>query len=158
LTYLLLALALAPVLYVIYANRELLVADKIGLSFTVNLLGSALVAAGLFFQVWTAKLLTLRGIIGIREIVAPEESKLVDAGPFGIVRHPAYLAHTMIFLGSFLYTGVLSVALLTLVDFLVISLVIIPLEERELKKRLGAEYDEYIKRVPRLLPWKRIFR
>jgi|WetSurMetagenome_2_1015567.scaffolds.fasta_scaffold02353_7 protein-S-isoprenylcysteine O-methyltransferase Ste14 len=154
LTYLLLALVMAPTLYLIYANRELLVAYKTGLPLLLNIIGLALVAMGLLFQVWTAKLLTLKGITGMREIVAPEESELVDTGPFGVVRHPSYLAHTMIFLGSFLYTGVLSVALLTIVDFVVISQIIIPLEERELRKRLGSEYDEYMKKVHRLIPGK----
>jgi protein-S-isoprenylcysteine O-methyltransferase Ste14 len=153
-TYVLVAMVTAPVLYLIYANREILVADKTGLPLPVNIIGLALVAAGLLFQIRTAKILTLRGLTGIREIVAPEESKLVDSGPFGVVRHPSYLAHTMIFLGAFLYTGVLSVALLTVVDFLVISLIIIPLEERELRNRFGAKYDDYMKKVPRLIPGK----
>jgi protein-S-isoprenylcysteine O-methyltransferase Ste14 len=99
-----------------------------------------------------ARLLTLRGIIGAPEIAAPEESMLTDNGPFAIVRHPTYLAHIIIFLGAFLFTGILSVGLLTIVDFLTLSLVIIPLEEKELIRRLGAYYTEYMKRVPRLIP------
>jgi protein-S-isoprenylcysteine O-methyltransferase Ste14 len=151
-TYLLAGLVMAPILYLIYTNRELLIANKTGLPFIVNITGVALIAAGLFFHIWTARLLTLRGIIGMREIVEPEESRLVDRGPFGVVRHPTYLAHTMLFLGAFLYTGVWSVALLIFLDFATISLIIIPLEERELKKRLGAEYEEYMKKVPRFIP------
>jgi protein-S-isoprenylcysteine O-methyltransferase Ste14 len=151
-TYLLAGLVMAPIMYLIYTNHELLIANKTGLPFIVNITGVVLVAAGLFFHIWTAKLLTLRGIIGMREIVEPEESRLVDRGPFGVVRHPTYLAHTMIFLGAFLYTGVWSVALLTFLDFATISLIIIPLEERELKKRLGAEYEAYMEKVPRLIP------
>jgi protein-S-isoprenylcysteine O-methyltransferase Ste14 len=152
LTYLMVAAIMVPMLYSIYANREILVADKTELPLLVNVIGLAIVATGLLLHVWAAILLTLRGIVGIREIVAPEESQLMDKGPFGVVRHPTYLAHTMIFFGAFLFTGIWSVGLLTIVDFLTISLIIIPLEERELGKRFGMEYEEYMKRVPRLMP------
>jgi protein-S-isoprenylcysteine O-methyltransferase Ste14 len=58
----------------------------------------------------------------------------------------------MIVLGAFLFTGSLAVGLLTILDFLIVSLVIIPLEEKELLRRFGPGYAAYMKKVPRLIP------
>jgi protein-S-isoprenylcysteine O-methyltransferase Ste14 len=152
LTYFFLTLFMAPVLYLVFINRDLIVAHKTAIPFPLDIAGILLVVAGLFMHIWTAKLLTLRGIMGIREIVATDESKLVDKGAFSVVRHPTYLAHSMLFLGAFLFTGVFAVGLLTIVDFLTIRLLIIPLEEKELLVRLGPVYADYMERVPRLIP------
>lgn len=66
---------------------------------------------------------------------------------FSVVRHPTYLAHTALFLGVFLFTGVIAVGIITLIDFILISVIITPLEDRELTTRFGREYEEYKKRV-----------
>ena len=69
-------------------------------------------------------------------------------GPFSIVRHPTYLAHTLIFSGVFLITEVTSVGIITLLDFIIINTIIIPLEEKELLSRFGEDYEFYKKKVP----------
>jgi protein-S-isoprenylcysteine O-methyltransferase Ste14 len=56
----------------------------------------------------------------------------------------------------FLITGVVTVGIVTLLDFVVMNAVVIPLEERELGGRFGEEYKKYKERVPQFFP--RIFR
>jgi protein-S-isoprenylcysteine O-methyltransferase Ste14 len=152
LSYLLPALLPAPLVYIIFINHALIVAQRISLPFLLAAAGLLLLAAGLLLQIWTARLMTLPVIIGMPEIGAQNESRLVDKGPFSVIRHPTYLSHVMIFLGAFLFTGSLAVGLLTILDFLIVSLIIIPLEEKELLRRFGPVYADYMKKVPRLIP------
>ena len=152
LSYLPAALLMIPLAYMIFMNREFIAAQRISLPFLLSAAGLLLLAAGLLLQIWTARLMTLPVIIGIPEIGAQNESRLVDKGPFSVIRHPTYLSHIMIFLGAFLFTGSLAVGLLTILDFLIVSLIIIPLEEKELHRRLGPGYADYMKKVPRLIP------
>ncbi len=76
-------------------------------------------------------------------------TKLVDRGPYALVRHPQYL-------GGILFT--LSITLWTqLLISLILSIIIIVLicqwtyvEDRNLIEKFGEEYKRYIERVPRI--------
>jgi len=58
------------------------------------------------------------------------------------------------FSGVFLITGVITIVIITLLDLLVINILVIPLEERELLIRFGKNYELYKKRVPsQFFPW-----
>lgn len=151
-TYFLAMLVWTPVAYIIFMHRGLVVDCSIGIPHILAFAGLLILAAGTLLHIWTGALLSPRSLIGIPEIISPEESTLVDQGPFAVVRHPTYLAHTMMFLGVFLFTGVVAAGLLTLVDFLVVSIFVIPLEERELLQRFKEPYRKYMERVPRLIP------
>jgi protein-S-isoprenylcysteine O-methyltransferase Ste14 len=141
-----------PVGYLIYHNRVLLLHYKAGFPFWLTVVGFILFAAGCALQLWTGRLLGLWGLMGLPEISNRGQSRLVAEGAFAVVRHPTYLSHTLIFSGVFLVTGVIAVGFITLADFIVINIVIIPLEEKELADRFDGEYDEYKKRVPRFFP------
>ncbi|MGQ9469669.1 MAG: methyltransferase family protein, partial [Nitrososphaerales archaeon] len=116
-----------------------------------------LIVIGTIIHGWAAKLLGIKALIGYSEIRPDnKKSKLIASSLFSIVRHPTYLAPTLLFLGFFLLTGFLSLVLLTLFDFLLSYYVIIPLEERELVQRFRQEYVDYKKRVSKFFP--RFFR
>jgi protein-S-isoprenylcysteine O-methyltransferase Ste14 len=151
-TYIFAAIVWVPVACLIFLGRDYLLANIVEFPLMISSSGLIFLLAGSLLHIWTGALLSPRSLIGIPEIVAPRESRLIDKGPFAVVRHPTYLAHTMMFAGIFLYTGVTAVGILTLVDFIVVSLFVIPLEERELALRFGEPYQEYMKRVPRLMP------
>ena len=71
-------------------------------------------------------------------IVFPKkvEQKYIKSGPYLFVRHPAYLGYLAIWLFSFLATG--RVVLLFFFIFALICVpIIISLEDREMKERLG---------------------
>jgi protein-S-isoprenylcysteine O-methyltransferase Ste14 len=145
-----------PVAYVIYRNRLFLLQYKIELPVVLRIAGIIFLISGSLLHIWTARLLGLAGIIGVPEISTKIHGKLVTGGPFQVVRHPTYLAHTLIFSGVFLMTGVITVGILTLVDLIVVNTIIITLEEKELLIRFGDEYKLYRERVPsRFFPWFR---
>jgi protein-S-isoprenylcysteine O-methyltransferase Ste14 len=137
-----------PVAYLLYHQQALLLAHKVSFHYPVNLFGLILVCAGTVLHLWTIRLLGI-GIIGIPQVFSRIRNTLVTNGPFAVVRHPTYLAHTLIFSGMFFMTGVYALAIIAIIDFITVNVIIIPLEEKELVKRFGEEYDQYKTKVSR---------
>ena len=81
-----------------------------------------------------------------------EGHRLVTAGPYGRIRHPIYSA----MLGKLVALGlVLSHwigLLLGLVLFAIGTAIRVSREEKLLRAQFGAEYEEYARRVPAILP------
>jgi protein-S-isoprenylcysteine O-methyltransferase Ste14 len=119
------------------------------------IVGVLLLAAGTGLQLWTILLLKPRGITGQPELGIAPSVGLVECGAFSIVRHPTYLAHTLMLGGIFLLTGYATMGCIALLDLAVVQALIVPLEERELEQRFGDAYVHYCRRVPRLIPFTR---
>ncbi len=147
LTYLLLLTVWLPIAYLIYLNRHFLIHYKIDLSETFRIIGVLLFLVGLILHLWTGRLLGILGLMGFPEISKKDRGVLIAKGPFLIVRHPTYLAHTLLFSGIFLITEVIAVGVLTLIDFVIVNALIISLEEKELLDRFGDEYKIYKQKV-----------
>jgi protein-S-isoprenylcysteine O-methyltransferase Ste14 len=146
--YLLPVFTWLPLAFLIYRHRDFLLQFKITLPFPCAIIGWFLLISGTLLHIWTARLLGLWGIIGVPELSGSVENHLAAEGPFSIVRHPTYLAHTLMFSGVFLITGVLAVGIIAVVDCIVVNSVIIPLEEKELADRFGEKYASYKRKVP----------
>jgi protein-S-isoprenylcysteine O-methyltransferase Ste14 len=155
-TYFLAAVVWVPVASLVFLNRGFFLLYTVEFPVIVSGLGLVALIAGSLLHIWTGALLSPRSLIGIPEIIDANESRLIDTGPFSVVRHPTYLAHTLMFAGVYFFSGITSVGVLTLVDLIVVNAVIMPLEEKELVQRFGKPYEEYMGRVPRLFP--RMFR
>ena len=155
-TYIMPLLTWLPLAYLIYQNRLFLLQFKINLPLPVQILGVILLVIGTLLHIWTGKLLGLWGLIGLPEVSRKAKERLVTEGPFSLVRHPTYLAHSIMFSGIFFMTEVMVVGILTFTDFIIVNAVIIPLEERELLSRFGRDYEAYMKRMPyRFFPYLR---
>jgi protein-S-isoprenylcysteine O-methyltransferase Ste14 len=152
LTYVMPLFTWLPFAYLIYRNKAFLLSWKIELPVSLHVLGIILLVTGTVLHFWTGKLLGFWGLIGLPEISKRIEGNLVTKGPFSIVRHPTYLAHTLIFSGVFLITGAVTVGIITFIDFLLVYALIIPLEEKELSNRFGNDYNLYKKKVPKFFP------
>ena len=87
-------------------------------------------------------------------ITRKEGHRIVDTGPYGIVRHPIY---TGLIVSAFATAAVrgTSVALLGAAIITLGFWIKARLEERFLREQLGADiYDAYRRRVPMLLPFR----
>jgi methanethiol S-methyltransferase len=87
---------------------------------------------------------------------AQRNHELATAGPYAYVRHPQYVAFVLILSGFLLQWP----TLLTVVMFPALVVMYWRLsiaEEREIRARFGAEYDEYATKTPRFLPRARAF-
>lgn len=151
-TYLLPAFLWPFLAYLIYQNSAILLQFRIDLPEFLNGFGILLLVIGILLHIWTGLLLGLWGLIGVPEISTMTKGRLITKGPFSVVRHPTYLAHTLMFSGIFLITGVIAVGIVTLIDIIVVNSLIIPLEEKELLNRFGKEYESYKKRISRFFP------
>lgn len=84
---------------------------------------------------------------------------LTTAGPYAYVRNPLYVGNFITALGfSIAFTGNLdlpkrlALGALGLGTMLGVYAAIVPLEEAYLRETFGAEFDDYVARVPRLVP------
>lgn len=110
----------------------------------------AVVVGGIAFAWWARVHL---GMLWSARVTRKSDHRIVDTGPYGIVRHPIYTgiltslyATTLSFPGPF---NVLGAVILT-IAFVIKARV----EERFLMEELGSEaYGEYRARVPMLVPF-----
>jgi protein-S-isoprenylcysteine O-methyltransferase Ste14 len=81
--------------------------------------------------------------------------RVIDTGPYSIVRHPIY---TGIILGMLAFAAARARPFAFLMALLVTVFFVYKarLEERFLQKEFGEAYDEYRRRVPMLVPFLRI--
>src|SRR5690606_37471435 len=75
----------------------------------------------------------------------------VTSGPFRWSRNPMYLGSLVMAVGAALIVGTWLMWLVPFVLFLLQNFVIIPFEERSMRRTFGEEYDAYCARVRRWL-------
>jgi protein-S-isoprenylcysteine O-methyltransferase Ste14 len=154
-TYVAIFLEWVPIGFALYLWREVFLQHEVAVTAPFLVLGILLVAAGVALHSWTAKLLGIKATISYTELkpeTAEKNEVLITSGPFRVVRHPSYWAHTMIITGTFLITGIVSVGIIALIDLAITYFVTTELEDRELTERFGNQYEEYKKKVPKFFP------
>ncbi len=79
-------------------------------------------------------------------------SRLVTDGLFGVVRNPIIVAELMIISGEAAYVASLGVILYAIAVSVGGHLIVLHIEEPELRKRFGESYEVYCQNVPRWFP------
>jgi protein-S-isoprenylcysteine O-methyltransferase Ste14 len=98
------------------------------------------------------KQLTQRMIAGGAELSRdPSESKLLTEGAYAVIRHPRYVEVVLLSAGYAFFANYLASYIAVLLAIPALYVVVL-LEERELRDRFGAAYEEYARRVPRFVP------
>ncbi|MGX5839084.1 methyltransferase family protein [Mesorhizobium sp. ArgA1] len=110
---------------------------------------AGLIAIGLLFAWWARLHL---GRLWSASVTAKAEHRVVDTGPYGMVRHPIYTGLLLAILATMAAKG--TVWGIAGAAFLTIGIVVkARLEERFLRGELGSAYDDYTRRVPMLVPF-----
>jgi protein-S-isoprenylcysteine O-methyltransferase Ste14 len=105
---------------------------------------------GVGLYLWCAGAFTFIGKGTPAPIDAPQV--LVIQGPYHWVRNPMYIAVLSIIIGeAILFRSFLLVGYALLVGLAVHAFVVF-VEEPSLRRRFGASYETYLRRVPRWLP------
>ena len=114
-------------------------------------LGASLAIGGLLLMLWCAGLFLLKGRGSPHPFVA-KTKRIVDSGPYGIVRNPMMVGVGMSLIGLCFWFG-LAGLWLGFIGFLAFLHWWVPLyEERDMERRFGEEYRDYCRRVPRWIP------
>jgi protein-S-isoprenylcysteine O-methyltransferase Ste14 len=130
--------------------HESVLAVSFRFSWPLAALGFVLYAVSIALEVSCRRHLKFRILAGVPE-VSGKPGRLLTEGIYARVRNPRYLS---LFFGVAAFALILNYLALYLAFVLFVPAVygIILLEERELRERFGAEYEDYLRRVPRLIP------
>lgn len=114
----------------------------------VRLVGAGLIAAGLCLSAWMS--------IHFRRSQTPisplrPTRRLVVSGPYRFSRNPDYVGQVMVYLGIGLALNSAWPLIALIPTLVILRYAVIAKEERYLHRLLGAEYDEYCRRVRRWL-------
>jgi protein-S-isoprenylcysteine O-methyltransferase Ste14 len=113
-------------------------------------IGVGLIAVGFLFAWWARVHI---GPLWSSTVTKKTDHRVVDSGPYGIVRHPIYTGILLAVIATALVKG----TILGLVGAVIITIGLwmkAKLEEDWLRQELGADaYDAYRRRVPMLVPF-----
>lgn len=116
----------------------------------LEIAGLMLYVTGYLLMAWA--LITLRYNYQLGGSMPRSEDKMIIGGPYKRVRHPMYTAALSISLGlagliqSWAFLGVFAV-------YLMLILLLIPMEEDGLRKAYGEQYVVYQKKARKLIPF-----
>jgi len=82
-----------------------------------------------------------------------EDHRVVDKGPYRLVRHPSYTGVLITFIGLSLAVQSLGALLVLLAVFIVSYGYRMKVEEKTLLTELGDNYVDYMKRTKRIIPY-----
>jgi protein-S-isoprenylcysteine O-methyltransferase Ste14 len=105
---------------------------------------------GLYMVVWVSTAFVRRGQGTPIPINPP--TRLVASGLYRYVRNPMYVGALLIILAEAAYFRSAWLVLYALGLWAVLHIALVVFEEPQLKSRFGADYDQYLKTVPRWIP------
>lgn len=114
-----------------------------------GLLGTLLIGAGVLLLVTCVMQFHRHG--GTPAPVDPPR-RLVIGGPYRWTRNPMYVALAAILSGQIALHPARTLLLYAAIVLAIVSAFVLLYEEPALRARFGAEYEEYVARVPRWLP------
>lgn len=114
----------------------------------ITIFGVATLFTGVAVRFWAKAVMGCHFSYSLRVL---EDHKLIMKGPYRFIRHPAYLG-TWLMLVSFPLLFRSWIPLVVLPCFIPMTYKQILYEESLLTKKFGQEYEDYIRRVPPILP------
>ncbi len=122
---------------------------RIPLPLWLRLGGIALGAAGLLL-LWKSHVALDRNFRPTLEVFS--EQDLVRTGPYGVLRHPMYVAFLIMLASTGLISANWFIGIVGVLLIASITLVRIPREEALLRDRFGADYVSYVQTTPAVVP------
>lgn len=116
----------------------------------VSFIGAVLILLGVAVRQWAIAVLGryFSVVIGVQE-----GQKVVEVGPYHLVRHPSYAGALLVLVGIALSFGSLGAVLAAILIFGLVYGHRMVVEERVLVSELGDSYVEYMKHTKRVIPF-----
>jgi len=92
---------------------------------------------------------TLFGLVELEPQRNPQP--MIQTGIYSRTRNPSYLTHFLVIFAAAAISGYAANWIFFGID-IVFLMVLLHIEEKELIARYGGEYEDYMRRVPRLVP------
>jgi len=149
-------LTLIPILFYPFSIRERVLFDWPG-AWLLLKLAMYIAAFKLFYGGY--RVYDLQYVVGLKQIryfsteKKSEPMSFKTSGILEYVRHPWYAGGILLIWGFGDITDVSLVIKVILTGYFIIGTI---LEERKLIVEIGEPYKEYCRRVPMLIPWKRV--
>ena len=107
----------------------------------------------LFFEAWI--FLRVKGDLGASRFIGQTElsggGEVAREGIYAHIRHPRYVGSFLAILGACFLSGTRLMWTVAGI-WALLTLAAISMEERELRARFGAAYEDYCRQVPRFVP------
>ena len=113
-------------------------------------LGIFLMLFGVIVRQWAIAVLGRFFSLTVR---VAEDHKVVDKGPYRVIRHPSYTGVLITFMGLGLAVQSAGALLVLLALFGISFGYRMSVEERTLLAELGKDYGDYMKRTKRIIPY-----
>jgi protein-S-isoprenylcysteine O-methyltransferase Ste14 len=127
-----------------------LIIENPGVLLALEVAGIVLYVAGFLLMAWA--LTGLRSNYQLGGSLPRDTDRLVIVGPYRLVRHPMYAAALYISLGlSFLTQSLACFAVFCI--YLVLILLLIPVEEEGLQQAYGSQYIAYQQKIKKFVPF-----
>jgi len=135
-----------------YVARESLLSTDLGTSYLSITLAVVLAVGSAAIALKRKRHLSFGILSGVPELSQKQyPGKLLTEGIYGTIRHPRYVEVTLAIFAYASFVNYLGCYVAALLSLPVLYLIVV-LEERELRERFGAEYEDYCRRVPRFFP------
>ena len=114
--------------------------------FPYTYVGALFILFGIIINIWTDNLFKKS-----KTTVKPYETPISFevSGPFSISRHPMYLGMCAILTGVAIILGSISTFVFPIIFIILMEIMFIPFEERNLEQEFGEKYLDYKKKVRR---------
>ncbi len=150
-TYLVLAFPVLALSALLFRHRGPLLGTSLGTSAPLLAVAAVAAVAGWRIARLRRRLLTQRILMGFPELSPTDKGRLLTSGIYARIRNPRYVEFVVFVLAYVAFANYVGTWVLFALTFPAIHLVVL-LEERELRDRFGAEYEDYCRRVPRYVP------
>jgi protein-S-isoprenylcysteine O-methyltransferase Ste14 len=154
--YLLIYAFYAAGMFSIWLVRDTILCIDFGYSLPLSVLAVVLFFLSIYIRVQWRRVLRPSTILGLPEIKGLHEpGDLVTRGIYSRVRHPRYLEVGLGLWAFALFSNYLAGYMVGLA-YIPVILLVVELEEQELRNRFGTLYDDYCAGVPRFIPRMRL--